>query len=159
VRGSRNVAFSVFAHASRSVLVGGRRRGERVDQLAAVDQRGRQHRDRDAGDEHRAEHEQRAQVRAKAHEQVGDARLAAALLRPRGGEEADREHRLDHRHRELADQRNQVDRHHHDGNRSRAGRATAAARARTAPTRSRATRRRFAPHARCRRRRVACPSR
>ena len=81
------------AHARRGrrIVVGGRRGAvQHVEQLPAVDQRRRAERDRDADDEHDAERQQRARDwRRKPRSSMPHRRLAAALLRPRGGEEAD----------------------------------------------------------------------
>jgi hypothetical protein len=95
----------VAGRAARIGLAGGRGAVEHVEQLPAVDERRRGDGDRDADDEHDAERQQRGDIGAEPAQQQPQVRLAAALLRPRRSEEADGEHRLDHRRDEHADQR------------------------------------------------------
>src|SRR5215472_446506 len=78
---------------------------EQPDQHSAVDDGRRSEREAHAEYEDDAERKQRPEVAPKSAEQIGQTRSAAALLRPRRGEKADREHRLQHRCSELSERR------------------------------------------------------
>ncbi len=76
--------------------------GEPGDQRTIIDHRGRGDRQGHADKENNAERQQCPEVAAKPAEQVREPRLAAALLPPRRGEKANREHRLQYARGELA---------------------------------------------------------